>query len=153
MMVQYILRNESDRQFNAKFAVESSFAQINFNSEKFNPFKLEILSNEEKKEIDTNSSSHVLNDSGKLLNVQGYLVTDTDNSVSFMFEPNESCGLSFVPIIFKRPEYTTGEIVSAGMTFANTIFWDIKLEPGMETEKTITFSIFNQHKKKKSLKK
>lgn len=66
-----------------------------------------------------------------------------------MFEPNEECGLSFVPIVFSRPEYTTGELVPAGMTFANSIFWDINLEPGMETEKTINFSIFSQHKKRR----
>lgn len=149
MMVQYILKNESDRKLSAKFAVESSFAQINFNAESFNAFKLEILSGDEKQEIDTCASSAELNESGRLSNVQGYLVTDTDNSISFMFEPNEECGLSFVPIVFSRPEYTTGELVPAGMTFANSIFWDINLEPGMETEKTINLSIFSQHKKRR----
>lgn len=149
MMIQYIVKNESDSMLDAKFAVESSFAQTNFNAENFNAFKLEILSDGNKQEINTKVSSHEVNKSGKLSNVEGIWVTDTDNNISFMFEPNESCGLVFVPIVFNRPEYTTGELLPAGMTFANTMFWNVKLTPGMEMEKTINFSIFNMHKRKK----
>ena len=100
-----------------------------------------------KQEVNTKVSSHQVNKSGKLSNVEGIWVTDTDNNISFMFEPNESCGLIFVPIVFNRPEYITGELLPAGMTFANTMFWDVKLTPGMEMEKTINFSIFNMHRR------
>ena len=151
--IQYILKNESSRQLKAKFAVESSFAQTNFNAQDFNAYRLEILTDGQKQEIDTKSSSKALNASGKLANVEGFQLTDTDNSISFMFEPNEQCGLSFFPIVFNRPEYTTGENVPASMTFANTLFWDINLEPGMEMEKTINFSIFNMQKKRRTVKK
>lgn len=151
MMIQYILKNESTQPLKAKFAVESSFAQTNFNQKDFNAFKLEILSDSMKKEIDTKSSSYALNESGKLSDVEGIWITDTDNNISFVYEPNESCGLSFVPIIFNRPEYTTGEIVPASMTFSSTLFWDIELAPGMEMEKTINFTILGQHKRKKIL--
>lgn len=147
MMIQYIIKNESESVLEAKFAVESSFAQTNFNAENFNPFKLEILSDGMKQEVNTKVSSHQVNKSGKLSNVEGIWVTDTDNNISFMFEPNESCGLIFVPIVFNRPEYITGELLPAGMTFANTMFWDVKLTPGMEMEKTINFSIFNMHRR------
>lgn len=153
LTIQYILKNESSRQLKAKFAVESSFAQTNFNAQDFNAYRLEILTDGQKQEIDTKSSSKALNASGKLANVEGFQLTDTDNSISFMFEPNEQCGLSFFPIVFNRPEYTTGENVPASMTFANTLFWDINLEPGMEMEKTINFSIFNMHKKRRTVKK
>lgn len=153
LMIQYIIKNESSRLLKAKFAVESSFAQTNFNAQNFNAYKLEIITNGQKQEVDTTSSSKILNTSGKLTNVEAFQLTDTDNSISFTFEPNESCGLSFFPIVFNRPEYTTGENVPASMTFANTLFWDINLEPGMEMEKTINFSIFNMHKKRKSIKK
>lgn len=147
MMIQYILKNESPEVLKAKFAVESSFAQTNFNAKDFNAFSLDIVSDGKKQEINTKTSSHELNDSGKLSDVEGIWVTDTDNNITFVFEPNESCGMSFNPIIFKRPEYTTGELVPAGMTFANTMFWEITLAPGMEMEKTINFSIFSQQKK------
>lgn len=149
MMIQYIIKNESDSLLSAKFAVESSFAQTNFNSNDFNAFNLEIITNGQKHEIDTKVSSKELNANGKVSNVEGFQLTDTDNGVSFTFEPNECCDLSFVPIVFNRPEYITGEIVPAGMTFANTMFWDINLEPNMEMEKTINFSVFSQHKRRK----
>lgn len=150
LMIQYILKNESESPLNAKFAVESSFAQTNFNEQDFNAYKLEILTDGQKTEIDTKSSSKELNGSGKLSNVEGFQLTDIDNSVSFMFEPNEQCGLSFFPIVFNRPEYTTGEKVLAGMTFSNTLFWDIALAPEMEMEKTINLSVFSMHKKRRS---
>lgn len=147
MMIQYILKNESGELLKAKFAVESSFAQTNFNAKDFNAFSLDIVTNGKRQEINTKTSSYELNDSGKLSDVEGIWVTDTDNNITFVFEPNESCGMSFNPIVFKRPEYTTGELIPAGMTFANTMFWDIELTPGMEMEKTINFSIFSQKKK------
>lgn len=147
MMIQYILKNESGELLKAKFAVESSFAQTNFNEKDFNAFSLDIVTNGKRQEINTKTSSYELNDSGKLSDVEGIWVTDTDNNITFVFEPNESCGMSFNPIVFKRPEYTTGELIPAGMTFANTMFWDIVLTPGMEMEKTINFSIFSQKKK------
>lgn len=150
MMVQYILRNESSEILKAKFAVESSFAQTNFNAKDFNAFSLDILSDGTKQEIDTKTSSYQLNESGKLSNVEGIWVTDTDNNITFVFEPNESCGLNFAPIVFNRPEYTTGELVPASMTFANAMFWDIELAPGMEMEKTINFSIYTSKRKRAS---
>lgn len=149
MMVQYIMKNESSEPLFAKFAVESSFAQTNFNAVDFNAYKLEILSDSQKKEIDTKTASCQLSESGTLSDVEGIWLTDTDNAITFVFEPNEVCGLSFVPIIFNRPEYTSGELVPASMTFANTLFWNVELAPGMEMEKTINFSIFNQHAKKR----
>lgn len=149
MMIQYILKNESDSVLNAKFAVESSFAQTNFTATDFNAYNLEIITDGQKHEIDTKVSSKELKENGKISDVAGFQLTDTDNGVSFTFEPNECCDLSFVPIIFNRPEYMTGEIVPAGMTFANTMVWDINLEPNMEMEKTINFSVFSQHKRRK----
>lgn len=147
LMIQYILKNESESPLKAVFAVESSFAQTNFDASDFNAFKLEIISDGQKKEIDTKSSSLQMNESGKISDVEGFQLTDTDNSISFMFMPNESCGLSFTPIVFRRPDYFTGDSVPASMTFSNAMHWDVNLEPGMEMEKTINFSIFNQHKK------
>ena len=148
MMIQYILKNESTQTLKAKFVVETSLAQTNFSETDFNAFKLEIIANEEKKEIDTKQSSRAISVSGLLHDVEGFQITDTDNSISFVFEPNESCALCFEPIIFRRPDYFSGELVPAGMTFSNAMLWEVNLEPGMEMEKTINFTIINQHKKK-----
>ena len=148
MMIQYILKNESAQTLKAKFVVETSLAQTNFSETDFNAFKLEIIANEEKKEIDTKQSSRAISVSGLLHDVEGFQITDTDNSISFVFEPNESCALCFEPIIFRRPDYFSGELVPAGMTFSNAMLWEVNLEPGMEMEKTINFTIINQHKKK-----
>lgn len=149
MMIQYILKNESNEILRAKFAVESSFSQTNFNAKDFNAFSLDIVSGGKKQEINTKTSSYELNDSGKLTDVEGIWVTDTDNNITFVFEPNECCGMAFNPIIFNRPEYTSGDLIPAGMTFANTMFWNIELAPGMEMEKTINFSIFSHKKRNK----
>ena len=151
-MVQYILKNESSDILRAKFAVESSFAQTNFNAKDYNPFSLDILSGGTKQEIDTSTSSSQLNESGRLKDVEGIWITDTDNNITFVFESNENCGLTFAPIVFNRPEYTTGELVPASMTFANAMFWDIELAPGMEMEKTINFSVYTSKRKRSSVK-
>lgn len=148
LMIQYILKNESNSPLKAKFVVESSFAQTNFNATDFNAFNLEIITDNTKKEIDTKSSSKLLNNDGTLFNVEGVQLTDTDNSTSFVFLPNESCGFCFEPIVFKRPDYFTGELVPASMTFSSSMFWEVNLESGMEMEKTINFSIFFQNRKK-----
>ncbi len=149
MTVQYILKNESAEPLNAKFAIESSFAQTNFNPDDFNAFKLEIAADGQRREIDTKTSSKTLNPDGMIRDVEVVQLTDTDNGVSFVFEPNEASGFSFIPIIFKRPEYASGNLVEAGMTFASALFWDVSLEAGREMEKTVNFSIFNEHKRRK----
>ncbi len=149
MTVQYILKNESAEPLSAKFAVESSFAQTNFNPDDFTAFKLEIAAGGQRREINTKTSSKELHPDGMVNDVEVVQLTDTDNGVSFVFEPNEASGFSFIPIIFKRPEYASGDLVEAGMTFASALFWDVSLEAGKEMEKTINFSIFNEHKRRK----
>lgn len=150
--IQYILKNESDSMLNAKFVVESSFAQVNFKQTNFNAFKLAIVTDGQKQEIDTKFSSKLLIDSGCLSEVEAFQLTDTENGILFNFEPNEACGLSFVPIIFKRPEYVSGKPVDASMTFAASLYWDVQLPGGMEMEKNINFSFCPERKKKKRIK-
>ena len=65
-----------------------------------------------------------------------------------MFEPNESCGFSFMPIVFHRPEKAGGKAVPAAMTLCTAMHWPIDLEPGMETEKTVNFSIIAMKRKR-----
>ena len=148
MMIQYILKNESAAPLNAKFAVETSLAHIHFKTQDFEPYNLEIVVNGEKQNIATTSSSADLMQTGFYSNAECFLLTDSNNSISFLFEPNEPCNLSFVPIVFKRPN-SNGEINPASMSFASTLFWDVNLPAGMEMEKTINFSFFSKRKKTK----
>ena len=141
MSVQYIIRNESDKKFSAKFAVESNIAHTNFVPENITYYTLEAVDSGEKIEIDTSMSSKALNKKGKLKNVSIARITDSQSGISFSFEPNENCSYCFNPLIFKRPNATGEELTPVHMTFVNTLFWDINLEPGMETEKNINFSI------------
>lgn len=148
MMIQYILKNESAAPLNAKFAVETSLAHIHFKTQDFEPYNLEIVVNGEKRNVVTTSSSTDLMQTGFYSNAECFLLTDSNNSISFLFEPNEPCNLSFVPIVFKRPE-SNEEMNPASMSFASTLFWDVKLPAGMEMEKTINFSFFSKRKKTK----
>ena len=51
-------------------------------------------------------------------------------------------------MIFKRPDFSGENIVPVHMTFLNTMFWNVEIEPGMETEKTINFTITTVKKTK-----
>lgn len=145
--IQYILKNESGAPLHANFVVESNFAQTNYAEENFAPYKVEIVTSAQKQEIDTTKSSSELDRSGSLADVSAVQISDSENGLSFMFEPNENCGFSFAPIIFMRPEYNGTKIVPAEMTFATAMFWPVQLEPGMEMEKTVNFSILNINRK------
>jgi 4-alpha-glucanotransferase len=146
-IVQYILKNESGEPLHANFAVESNFAQTNYTADNFAPYKVEIVTSSQKQEIDTTQSSGELDKSGSLSDVSAVQISDSENDLSFMFEPNENCRFSFFPIMFKRPEYNGTEIVPTAMTFAAAMFWNVELEPGREMEKTVNFSIFNMHRR------
>jgi hypothetical protein len=145
--VQYILRNDSGEPLHANFAVESNFTQTNFTTSDFNPYRVEIAAAAKKKEIDTTNSSREITSSGRISDVSAVQITDTDNSLSFVYEPNESCGFGFAPITFRRPEYEGTKIVPSAMTFAAAMFWNVQLDPGMEMEKTVNFSILVTHRK------
>lgn len=149
IIVQYILRNESEKPFSAKFAVESNFAHTNFDPENISYYNLEIVENDELLKINTCESSKDLNLSGKLKNINIARLTDVESGISFALEPNENAGFYFNPMIFRRPNFSGNDIVPVSMTFVNTLFWDINLEPGMECEKTINFAITSVKKERK----
>jgi len=137
--VQYILKNESPLALTAKLAIESNFAQ----TESGNLYNLEVVSGGKHTEVNAYSSSNAV-----MHDVSAVQITDTSSDVSFIFEPNESAGLTYTPIIFMRPDIS-GKNVPAGMTFSCALFWDVNLSAGMEMEKTINFSIMTPHKKHK----
>lgn len=147
--VQYILRNESDRTLNAKFGVESNFANPSFNSNNINYFNIEIVNDSEKIDIDSKKSTKLLNKKNKLDDVELVRVSDLENGVSFSYEASESCTFYYSPIIFKRPNFKN-EIENSSMTSVVSLFWDINIEPFKEIEKNINFTISSVKKVKQS---
>ncbi|MBP5603870.1 MAG: DUF1926 domain-containing protein [Treponema sp.] len=141
MTVQYILKNESPKQMKLKLAVESNFADVNFENNTVNYFNIEVA--------DQKKSSQLLNNKTKLLGVEAARLTDTSKGVAFSFEPNENCGYFYQPLIFRRPDFTKNELKTCAATFVSTLFWDIDIESGKETEKTINFTINSVKKEKK----
>ena len=141
--VQYILRNESPFDLKGVFVTESNYAQTDFSSVKANSYKVEVIANEEKSEIDAKESPR---SAKKISYVQ---ITDTSNDISFVYEPNEICDLVCMPIIFRRPSSASDSPTISGNAFVASLCWNLELEAGKEIEKTINYSIIVPKKKTK----
>ena len=150
MSVQYILKNESNKPLNLKLAVESNFADINFENNEISWINVEAADKEHVHTIDSRTSTIELNLQDKLSSIQAVRLTDTVKGVSFSFEPNECCNYFYTPIIFKRPDYHTGKLITSSATFVSTLYWNIEIESGKETEKMINFGITSVKKEKKN---
>ena len=149
MYVQYIIKNESDKTLGAKFAVESNIENIFFKNDDKTGFNIETVDNGEVFVVNPKKSTKSINESGKLKNIQVVRMSDQTNGISLVFEPNEKCGYCMNPIIFNRHGISTDEIKPVSMTYESTLFWDINVGPGMETEKSINFTIIPVKKIKK----
>ena len=149
MYVQYIIKNESDKPLKAKFAVESNISDITYIYNKKSGFSIETVDNGDVIEINTEKSSQDLTKKGKLKNVQIVRLSDKPNGISFVFEPNEKCSYCFNPIKFNRPGFNSDLIGPVNLTYSSALFWDINIEPGRETEKSINFTIIPVKKIKK----
>lgn len=147
MTVQYFIKNESDKKFQAKFAVESNFAHINFNPETMSSYSLDVIDNGKKLTLDTTIPSTKLNRK-QLKNVYLVRLSDVENGVAFDFEPNENGCFCFIPLLFRRPDISD-KIVPVSLTYVTSLFWDIEIDPGMEIEKNINFTISSIRKQKK----
>ncbi len=149
MTVQYILKNDSNTKFKAKFLVESNIAHTNFDPENINYYTLDVIDGGKKTTVDTTQSSAKMNRIGQLKNVYMVRLSDNENGVAFDFEPNENANYCFNPLLFRRPGFTGDNLVPVSLTYVSTLFWDIDIEPGMETEKSINFTISSIKKQKK----
>ncbi|MCR4735804.1 MAG: DUF1926 domain-containing protein [Treponema sp.] len=149
MNIQYILKNESTRPLSVFFAVESNFANTNFIPEAISYFNVEVVNKDEILLIDAKKSTKEFYDEGKLDDISIVRLADSESGTFFSFEPNENCGYCYYPIIFKRPGYTNKKMMDSGMTFVSTLYWKLNLDPGMETEKNINFTITNTKKGRK----
>ena len=148
MYVQYIIKNESNKKLSAIFTVESNFANTNFDPENIIYNNIELVDNNEKVEINGQNGTASLIKAKKLKNVTAVRITDTQSGVSFVFEPNENCGFSYNPIIFKRPCSKCQKLSLVDLTSVASFFWEIDIEPGMETEKNLNFTIISTKKSK-----
>ena len=149
MYVQYIIKNESDKPLKAKFAVESNFCDISFLSNNKAGFSIETVDNGDVVVLDTEKSSQDLNKKGKLNNVQLVRLSDKPNGISFVFEPNEKCSYCYNPFKLNRPSFNNDKIGAVNLLYESSLFWDINIEPGRETEKSINFTIIPVKKIKK----
>lgn len=150
MYVQYIIRNESNKRLTAKFAVESNFANTNFDAENTVYHTIDVVDAGNKIEIDPTKGVAEQIQQGELQKITAARIYDTESSISFVFEPNENCGFCYNPIFYKRPDTTASNIVTVDVTTVSTLFWDIDIEPGMETEKNINLTIIPVRKIKKT---
>lgn len=149
MNVQYIVKNESNKNFKAKFAVESNLAHINFTPETPAYYELDVIDNGKKLSIDTTKTTEKLTRTKQLKNVYVLRLSDVENGVAFDFEPNESSNYCFIPLTFRRPDFSTNKIAPVGLTYVSTLYWSLDIEPGMEIEKNISFTISSIKKQKK----
>lgn len=152
MNVQYIIRNESDKILNAKFAIESNFANTNYNPNNERFFNIEVADSDFVRTLDSQKSTKELYQNEELSNVDVVRLSDSENGVSFSFEANENCGYYYSPLIFNRPNNDNSVLCPVSMTSVSTLFWDINIEPKKETERNINFTISNIKKERKSQK-
>lgn len=151
MNVQYIIKNAGERRISMKFAVESNFADTDFGDAGASTYRMDAVDNGSKVVIDAAENPAGLYAQDRLLNVSAVRLTDSAAGISFSFEPNENCGCLCRPIVFMRPDFSSAAAVPVSMTMVSTLFWNIDIEPGMETEKTINFTIAAPVKTKRRL--
>ena len=140
--VQYILKNESPFDIKGVFVVESNYAQTDFSSVKANSYKVVVISNEEKSELDAKDAPR----SAK--KVSYAQITDTSNDISFVYDLNEPSDITCMPLFFRRPSSFSDALSITGNAFVASICWNVDLEVGKDIEKNITYSIIVPKKKK-----
>ncbi|MCR5124920.1 MAG: hypothetical protein K6B43_06980 [Treponema sp.] len=141
LMVQFILKNESHLPIKGKLVVESNFAQMDFSLPECNSYSLEVIHGDEKSAVLSGTEigiGEILRNCGSLSDVSFMQITDKFNDVSFLYEPNESCDVVFMPVSSKR-----------GTTFVASLCWNVDLIGGLEMEKTINFAVITPKKRKK----
>jgi len=128
-VVQYILKNLSDKPLDAVFAVESNFGYQALGSKDELSYSVDVAGENERFEVNPDENSK------RQWMLNAVQVTDRLNDVSFVFELNE------------LGSYTCYNLEDGqNKTLVSSQYWPVKLESGMETEKTINFTIINPHK-------
>lgn len=143
--VQYILKNQSNEKLSGVIVVEQNFCEFDYAGNEESSYSVQVVSAGEKKEF--KDLPEILG-AGTVHDVSALQLTDKQDGVSFVFEPNENCGISFSQISFKRHD-DKNQILAMGTTLVAKIFWNMELEPNHDTEKTVNFAILNQSKESK----
>ena len=111
---------------------------------------LDVIDDDEITQLDGAKSTKQLLKKNKLKKVDFIRLNDSENGISFAFEPNENCKFFYMPLIFKRKNPVTNQLEKSEMTSVSTMIWDVDIEPGKETEKNINFTISALKKIKKN---
>lgn len=150
--VQYILKNEGTEKIEAVFCSESNFAESNCANESKEKYSVVIVSGNEKIEIPSDKKiSHETK-----TDVSALKISDVDTGVSFIFEPNENSSVLISKVKVTRPiapsesaiienaesETTNRKVIEE--ILVSSIFWNVSLEAGQETEHTINFGVLRQ---------
>ncbi|WP_027727620.1 alpha-amylase/4-alpha-glucanotransferase domain-containing protein [Treponema sp. C6A8] len=143
MIIQYILRNESEKPLNAIFALESNIAHTKYNPDSLVYYNLETATDDQKCVIDTSKSLLEQNGNQFLSDIDSIRLSDTEGCISFTFEPNEKSHYIYYPLV---SEFNNSPV---HLSFVSTMFWNVSIEPGKEIEKTINFTITNLKKERK----
>ncbi len=141
MYVQYIIKNESNKPLKAKFAVESNFTNLPFIQNDNFGFSIETVDNSKVVNINVDKTTKDLNISEKLNSIQTVRLSDKLNGISFVFEPNEKCSFCYVPVSISRKGFNNEKSEVVNKICVSTLFWDVNIEAGMETEKSVNFTI------------
>lgn len=131
MMVQYVVRNDSTHEVALKLAVSCLFAYLSET-----PYNAEAII---KKEGSEDLSSLSSEEGNYIQDVNGVQLVDSANKLNFMLTPNQLCAMQSCVISSKEPVYN-------GLLL--TLYWDLTLKAGGESERLVNFYIYNLHKKR-----
>lgn len=132
VQVQYIITNESENTIQAQLCVESNFTGAIMQGTNHPTYKVEVPGDGKLKLLDTGG--------GIMSKAFAAQITDTINLMEFIFEPNENATFVCYPLPIKRPQ-EDGKLNIFQTILVTAICWNIKLEKGGETEKTINLTI------------
>lgn len=130
IQAQYILKNESNDNLKAVFAVENVFSL----SDPKNLFDLEVVAMDQKN-VPCSDQIFI-----KQEHVSFVQLSDTVLDTQFILEPNEDAGISILPLSITRVD-EQGELQSQYQGQICTLFWHIDIQPNYEIEKTIYLGI------------
>lgn len=137
ILVQYILKNEGTRQLKAKFAVEHNFS---FPGNDGDNASTEVVLTKNREKLDI-KKGYIYPKNVSLVHLN-----DKTSNIDFMFEPNELSGY------YMKPFYTVcpgSEQIGHTQYEAHTcvFYWDINVDPGCDTEKSLYLTIKTPKKK------
>lgn len=137
--VQYILKNEGEREINGIFAVELDLPQTRFEKRYSSPTQYYSEYVVDDKRIESRDSFDA--QSG----VSFIQIKDIADKKVFILEPNEESGVSSSVIFFRRPSADAARMEKSS-SYITTLFWDMHIAGRGESEKTLTLTVVSLKK-------